>query len=75
MKTKKWRVITNTGEKAVLESGLEQKEVVEPTHISAKDFIHWLAARVVLMTILCAHYSNCEALTSENAIANARKGP
>jgi len=32
------------GQKAVLESGLEQQEVQKPTHISARDFIHWLAA-------------------------------
>jgi hypothetical protein len=44
MKTKAWKVITNTGKKAALESGLEQKEVQKPTHISARDFIHWLAA-------------------------------
>ena len=44
MKTKTWKVITNTGKKAALESGLEQKEVQKPTHISAGDFIHWLAA-------------------------------
>lgn len=44
MKTKAWKVITNTGKKAVLESGVEQKEVQRPTHISARDFIHWLAA-------------------------------
>jgi len=44
MKTKTWKVITNTGKKAALESGLEQKEVQTPTHISARDFIHWLAA-------------------------------
>jgi hypothetical protein len=42
MKTKTWKVITNTGKKADLESGLEQKEVQKPTHISARDFIHWL---------------------------------
>ena len=44
MKTKTWKVITNTGKKAALESGLEQKEVQKPTHITARDFIHWLAA-------------------------------
>jgi hypothetical protein len=44
MKTKTWKVITNTGKKAALESGLEQKEVQKPTHISARDFIHWLPA-------------------------------
>ena len=44
MKTKIWKVITNTGKKAALESGLEQKEIQKPTHISARDFIHWLAA-------------------------------
>jgi hypothetical protein len=44
MKTKTWKVINNTGKRAALESGLEQKEVQKPTHISARDFNHWLAA-------------------------------
>ena len=44
MKTKTWTVITNTGKHADLESGLEKKEVQKPMHISARDFIHWLAA-------------------------------
>jgi hypothetical protein len=44
MKTKTWKVITNTGKHADLESGLEKKEVQKPTHISAREFIHWLAA-------------------------------
>jgi hypothetical protein len=44
MKTKTWKVITNTGKKADLESGLEQKEIQKPPHISARDFTHWLAA-------------------------------
>jgi hypothetical protein len=44
MKTKTWTVITNTGRHADLESGLEKKEVQKPTHISAREFIHWLAA-------------------------------
>jgi hypothetical protein len=44
MKTKTWKVITNTGKKAELESGLEQKEVQKPTHISVRDFTCWLAA-------------------------------
>jgi hypothetical protein len=26
-----------------LESGLEKKQVQKPTHISAGDFVHWLA--------------------------------
>jgi hypothetical protein len=44
MKTKTWKVITNTGKKAELESGLEQREVQKPTHISVRDFTYWLAA-------------------------------
>jgi hypothetical protein len=44
MKTKTWKVITNTGKKADLESGLEQKEIQKPSHIIARDFTHWLAA-------------------------------
>ena len=44
MKTKTWKVMTNTGKTAVLESGLEQKEFQKPTHISAKEFIYRLAA-------------------------------
>jgi hypothetical protein len=43
MKTKTWKVITNTGKQANLESGLEKKEVQKPVHISARDFAHWLA--------------------------------
>jgi hypothetical protein len=43
MKTKTWTVITNTGKQAELESGLEKREVRKPTHISARDFVHWLA--------------------------------
>ena len=42
MKMKTWKVITNTGKQADLESGLEKKEVQKPTHISAKEFVHWL---------------------------------
>ena len=44
MKTKTWKVIANTGKQANLESGLEKMEVQKPPHISARDFIHWLAA-------------------------------
>ena len=44
MKTKTWKVITNTGKKAELESGPEQKEVLKPRHISVRDFTYWLAA-------------------------------
>jgi hypothetical protein len=36
-------VIANTGKQATLESGLEKKEVQKPTHISAGEFVHWLA--------------------------------
>ena len=43
MKTKTWKVITNTGKQADLESDLEKKEVQKPTHISAREFVHWLA--------------------------------
>jgi hypothetical protein len=43
MKTKTWKVITNTGKQADLESGLETKAIQKPSHISAKDFVHWLA--------------------------------
>jgi len=43
MKTKTWTVIANTGKQADLESGLEQKTVQKPPHISAKEFVHWLA--------------------------------
>ena len=42
MKTKTWTVITNAGKHADLESGLEKKEVQKPTHISAREFVHWL---------------------------------
>jgi hypothetical protein len=43
MKTKTWKVIANTGKQADLESGLEKKDVQRPTHISAREFVHWLA--------------------------------
>ena len=43
MKTKTWKVITNTGKQADLESGLEKKEIRKPMHISAREFVHWLA--------------------------------
>jgi hypothetical protein len=43
MKTKTWKVVTNTGKQADLQSGLEKKAVQKPPHISAKDFVHWLA--------------------------------
>ena len=43
MKSKTWKVITNTGKQADLESGLEKKKVQKPTHISAREFVHWLA--------------------------------
>ena len=44
MKTKTWTVITNTGKQADLESGLEKKAVQKPTHITSREFVHWLAA-------------------------------
>jgi hypothetical protein len=43
MKTKTWTVIANTGKQADLESGLEKKAVQKPSHISASEFVHWLA--------------------------------
>jgi hypothetical protein len=43
MRTKTWTVITNTGKQADLKSGVEKKEVQKPTHIKARDFVHWLA--------------------------------
>ena len=42
MKTKTWKVTSNTGKRADLESGLEKKEVQKPPHISVKEFVHWL---------------------------------
>jgi hypothetical protein len=45
MKSKTWKVIANTGRQASLESGLEKKDVLKPSHISPKEFIHWLAAK------------------------------
>jgi hypothetical protein len=44
MKTKTWTVIANTGKQADLENGIEKKIVERPTHISAREFAHWLAA-------------------------------
>jgi hypothetical protein len=43
MKSKTWKVITNTGKQADLEFGIERKEVQRPTHITAREFAHWLA--------------------------------
>jgi len=43
MKTKTWTVIANTGKQVDLQFGLEKKTVQKPTHISAKEFVHWLA--------------------------------
>jgi hypothetical protein len=43
MKTKTWTVIANTGKQADLECGLEKKAVQKPAHISASEFVHWLA--------------------------------
>jgi hypothetical protein len=43
MKTKTWTVITNTGKQAELQSGVENRQIQKPAHISARDFIHWLA--------------------------------
>jgi hypothetical protein len=43
MKAKTWTVITNTGKQADLESGLEKTAVQKPLHISARDFIYWIA--------------------------------
>jgi hypothetical protein len=43
MKSKTWKVITNTGKNAELESGSEKREVQKPTHISAREFVHWMA--------------------------------
>ncbi|MGD1025161.1 MAG: hypothetical protein ABR880_20440 [Candidatus Sulfotelmatobacter sp.] len=42
MKTKTWTVINNTGKQADLESGVEKKEVQKPSHITAREFVHWL---------------------------------
>jgi len=44
MKTKSWKVIANTGKQADLESGLEKRAIEKPPHISAREFVHWLAA-------------------------------
>jgi len=43
MKTKTWTVIANSGKQADLESDLDKKEVQKPAHISAREFVHWLA--------------------------------
>jgi hypothetical protein len=44
VKTKTWTVISNTGKQADLESDLEKKEFQRPTHITSREFVHWLAA-------------------------------
>ena len=38
-----WTVITNAGKQAEFESGLEEKEVQKPTHISPREFVHCMA--------------------------------
>jgi hypothetical protein len=43
MKMKTWTVIANTGKQADLESGPEKKTVQKPPHISAREFVHWIA--------------------------------
>jgi hypothetical protein len=43
MKTKTWTVIANSGKQANLESDLEKKDFEKPAHISAREFVHWLA--------------------------------
>ena len=43
MKTKTWTVVANTGKQADLESDLEKTAVQKPTHITAREFVHWLA--------------------------------
>jgi len=40
---KTWTVVANSGKQANLESGLNKKEVQKPAHISASEFVHWLA--------------------------------
>jgi hypothetical protein len=45
MKTKTWTVVANTGKQADLESGVEKMTVQKPTHISPREFTHWLAAK------------------------------
>jgi hypothetical protein len=40
-----WTVITNAGKQAELESGLEEKEVQKPTHISPREFVHCIAPK------------------------------
>jgi hypothetical protein len=37
-------VIANMGKQADLESGLEKREFPKPTHILAREFVHWQAA-------------------------------
>ena len=43
MKTKTWTVVNNSGKQADLAAGLEKIEIQKPAHISAREFIHWLA--------------------------------
>jgi len=43
MKMKTWTAVANAGKQADLESGLEEKAVQKPPHISAREFVHWLA--------------------------------
>jgi hypothetical protein len=43
MKTKTWKVMTNTGKEAQLECGVDVKVVRKPAHIRDREFVHWLA--------------------------------
>ena len=48
MKPKTWTVISNTGKQADLNATLRKerfREVQKPPHISAKEFVHWLAPK------------------------------
>ena len=74
MKTKTWKAITNSGKKADLESGLEQKRFKADPHQRPETLVIGWRPRAVSMAILCDHYLSCEGLASENALT-IEQGP
>jgi hypothetical protein len=42
VKTKTWKVVSNSGKRADLESGVEKLEFNRPPHIRPRDFVYWV---------------------------------
>jgi hypothetical protein len=56
MTTKTWKVVTNTGKQAELDSGSEKKVVQKPTHITPRESVHWLAVGSHIDDGSCVRY-------------------